>query len=76
MACVKPNGELTLAAAKALAAARLPIGAEDLAEALARPVFQTRAIMREMLKYGFAEETGGLYRTTPEGESRLAKSGQ
>ena len=76
MACVKPNGELTSAAAAALMAARSPIAAEALAEALGRPLFQTRAIMREMGKHGFAEETDGLYTTTALGEERLRKTGR
>ena len=75
MACVNPNGALTSAAAAALDAARSPIGSEALAAALGRPLFQARAIMREMLRYGFAVESDGLYRITAEGEERLGRIG-
>lgn len=76
MACVKPDGTLTSAGEKALAAAREPLGDVALAEALGRPVFQARAIMREMKKYGFAEETDGLYRVTASGEEKLRAMGR
>ncbi len=76
MACVKPDGTLTSAGEATLIAARRPIGEAELAAALKRPLFQARAIMREMIKYGFAEEADGLFRITASGEEKLRAMGK
>jgi DNA-binding IclR family transcriptional regulator len=71
MACVKPNGELTTAALEVLARLAAPATDQEVAAAVARPVHQARAILRELIKIDLALRDGDQYRITPAGRTRL-----
>ncbi len=71
MACVKPNGELTPAALEVLVRIASSASDQEVADAVARPVHQARAILRELIKADMAARDGELYRITPAGRARI-----
>jgi len=72
MACIDPDGTLTITAKfllKSLGEApRLP---EEIAKALREPLFKVRGNLREMREAGLIDEEGGRFHLTEEGKGRL-----
>ena len=72
MACIDPDGTLTITARfllKELGKQSLP--PEDIAKALGEPLFKIRGNLREVMEAGLIGEEGGDFRLTDAGRERL-----
>jgi len=74
MACISPDGTLTVAGRKVLAAFQTAQTSEDVAASTDLPLFQIRGSLRELAAAGLIESSGGGYRITASGRERLAKA--
>ncbi|MFZ5979373.1 MAG: hypothetical protein ACOYVF_01970 [Candidatus Zixiibacteriota bacterium] len=73
MACVNPDGSLTLSARKLLRMLAEPMSPEEAAEKLQLPLFKIRSSLREMTRAGMVVQTGeDKYRTSEEGLRKIA----
>lgn len=75
MACVKPDGGLTSAAAAVLAGVAAGLAEDELAGRLGRPIYQIRAITRELVGHGLVTMTAAGAVPTEAGRTRNAVSG-
>ena len=71
MACVAPDGSLTLQARAVLAAMEPPAPLEEVARRTGLPLFRIRASARELAQAGLLEESAGTHRVTPLGRQKL-----
>jgi len=72
MACIDPDGTLTITAKfllKELNKQRLP--PEDIAKALGEPLFKIRGNLREMREAGLIDEEDGQFYLTEAGKGKL-----
>ena len=72
MACIDPDGTLTITAKFLLKElGKQPLPPEDIAKALGEPLFKIRGNLREMMEAGLIGEEGGDFRLTDAGRERL-----
>ena len=72
MACIDPDGVLTVTATFVLKNLReQPLPPEDIAKRLGAPLFKVRGNLREMSDAGLIVEEGGLYTLTEEGRGKI-----
>jgi len=72
MACIDPDGTLTITAKfllKSLAPGPLP--PEQIAKALGEPLFKVRGNLREMMEAGLIDEGEGNFHLTEEGKEKI-----
>jgi predicted transcriptional regulator len=73
MACVSPDGTLTAQARIVLAGFASPHTPEEVAATTELALFRIRSSLRELVAAGLLEQVGDAYRTTAEGQQRLAQ---
>ncbi len=74
MACIKPDGSLSMVAADVLSSmGSESIKPEQIRDRIDHPLFKVRSTIRELKIAGLVEKLGDeeLYRITDEGESKL-----
>jgi len=72
MACVDPDGTLTITATRLLEnLSSGPLPPEEIMTVLKVPLFRLRASLRELAEMGLVREEGGVYYLTQEGRARL-----
>jgi predicted transcriptional regulator len=71
VACINPDGSLTGAAKKIMAAMHDPISLRDVAEQTMLPLYRIRSSVREILQAGLVEEKDGAYTITAAGRELL-----
>ncbi len=72
MACIDPDGSLTITATFLLKSlAEQPLSPEEIAKRLGEPLFRVRGNLRELREAGLIEEEGGVFHLTEEGRGRL-----
>lgn len=71
MACVNADGTITPTAKALLQSLASPLGPEAIAAKTGAPLFRVRASLRELQTAGFVAESGGLFRTTEEGRTKI-----
>ena len=71
MACVNADGSITPTAKALLQSIESPLGPEAIAAKIGAPLFRVRASLRELQAAGFVAESGGLFRTTDEGRTKI-----
>ncbi len=74
MACINPDGTLTLVAQAVLTALDPPRSPEDAAMVAGFPLYRVRATLRETLAHGLLEEADGRYGLTDKGREVLELS--
>jgi len=72
MACIAPDGTLTVQARAVLAAFAQPHTPEDVATTIDLPLFRIRSSLRELVEAGLLEAAGAQFQTTDAGRLRLA----
>lgn len=72
MACLGPDGSLTVQAKAVLRALEAPRPLEDVARDAGLPLYRIRGSIRELAQAGLVEEAEGLYRTTAAGRAELS----
>jgi hypothetical protein len=72
MACITPDGTVTVQARKVLNAFLGRATPEDAAAATELPVYRIRSSLRELLAAGLIVAEGDGYRTTEAGRERIA----
>ena len=72
MACIDPDGFLTLTAKFLLKSlSKGPLTPEEIAKSLGEPLFKTRGNLREMAQEGYIEEKDGQFFLTDKGRENL-----
>ncbi|MGD8698814.1 MAG: hypothetical protein PVJ43_05960 [Gemmatimonadales bacterium] len=71
MACINPDGSLTLVARDVLRALEQPRSVEEIHQVARQPTYRVRASLREMGEIGLVTETEGRYSITEAGRARL-----
>lgn len=72
MACINPDGTLSVAAKKIMAAMRQPTTLEDVAQQTGLPLYRIRSSVREIVQAGLVLEEGRQYTLTEAGKERIA----
>jgi len=72
MACIDPDGTLTITAKFLLKQLNQePLPPEDIAKALGEPLFKVRGNLREIMGAGLIGEEDGLFHLTELGKERI-----
>lgn len=72
MACIDPDGTLTVTATFLLKALnKRPLPPQEIAKAIGEPVFRVRGNLRELADAGLIQEKDGDYLLTDAGRERL-----
>lgn len=71
MACINPDGTLSVVAHRVLSALTRPLSAEALATASGFPLYRVRGTLRETGAAGLIELVDGGYRLTDKGREVL-----
>jgi len=71
MACVNDDGSITPTAKALLQSLESPLGPEAIAAKAGAPLFRVRSSLRELQAAGFVSESGGLFRTTELGRTKV-----
>jgi hypothetical protein len=71
MACINPDGTLSVVAHRVLSALIRPATAEALARTAGFPLYRVRGTMRETAAAGLIEPVDGGYRLTDKGRAVL-----
>ena len=72
MACIEPDGSLTVAGTALVnALAAEPLTPQEIAQSLSEPIFKVRGNLRELTDAGLIEEKDGSFTLTDEGRSRI-----
>lgn len=71
MACINPDGTLSVAAKKILTEMQAPTTLEDVAKQTELPLYRIRSSIRIVVEAGLVEEMNGEYRITEAGQARL-----
>jgi DNA-binding IclR family transcriptional regulator len=72
MACVNPDGTLSVSAQTVINALQQPLTVPALAQTVNLPVYRLRSSLRELVEVGFVTEENGTYRLTPQGQQKVA----
>ena len=73
MACIEPDGSLTLTGQRLLEEiAKEPLTPKEIAAVLEEPIFKMRARIREMVEADLIEENDGAYSITEKGTGMVA----
>jgi predicted transcriptional regulator len=76
VACINPDGTLTLVAQAVLTALEPPRSAEEASAKAGYPLYRVRATLRETLAAQLIEETAGRYGLTDKGREVLELSAE
>lgn len=71
MACINPDGSLSLVARDVLRALEQPRSVEEIHKIARQPTYRVRASLREMGEIGLVTETEGRYAITEAGRAQL-----
>jgi DNA-binding IclR family transcriptional regulator len=71
MACVNADGTITPTAKALLQSLESPLGPEAIAAKIGAPLFRVRSSLRELQAAGFVSESGGLFRMTDQGRTKI-----
>ena len=72
MACIEPDGSLTLTGQRLLQEiAENPMTPQEIASTLEEPIFKMRARIREMVEADLIEEKDGEYSATEKGKGMV-----
>jgi predicted transcriptional regulator len=71
MACINPDGSLSLVARDVLRALEQSHSVEEIHQVARQPTYRVRASLREMGEIGLVTETEGRYSITEAGRARL-----
>jgi predicted transcriptional regulator len=74
MACINPDGTLTMAGRDVLGALSEPRTVEEIHEIARQPVYRVRASLREMESMGLITVDGDRYAINEAGKARLDAS--
>ena len=72
MACINPDGTLSVAAEKIMASMQQPTTLEDVAQQTGLPLYRIRSSVREIVQAGLVLEEDGQHTLTEAGMERIA----
>jgi predicted transcriptional regulator len=72
MACINPDGTLSVAAKKIMASMQQPTTLEDIAQQTGLPLYRIRSSVREIVQAGLVLEEDRRYTLTEAGKERIS----